>query len=200
VYSGSSYAVIYLVSVFFKLTFIFIFVELLQLSFYFIYFWRVILIFSSFGSAVVSFIGAYRQNSLKRWLAYSTINQMGFILLGLVAYDSFFGMRAVIFYILSYLFSVTIFFSVISYSFSYSRGELTTLNDLAAFCKGNVFQAACTTVVLFSLAGLPPFIGFFGKYFILLALFDSGLSFVLFIFFLFNAFSVYYYIRLVQIV
>jgi NADH:ubiquinone oxidoreductase subunit 2 (subunit N) len=109
-------------------------------------------------------------------------------------------MRAVIFYILSYLFSVTIFFSVISYSFSYSRGELTTLNDLAAFCKGNVFQAACTTVVLFSLAGLPPFIGFFGKYFILLALFDSGLSFVLFIFFLFNAFSVYYYIRLVQIV
>jgi NADH-quinone oxidoreductase subunit N len=125
---------------------------------------------------------------------------LGFILLGLIAYDSFFGFRAVFFYIFSYLFSVTILFSIISCTISDLGGELITIGDLVLFCKLNTSQAVYLTFVLFSLAGLPPFIGFFSKYFILLALFDSGLSFTLFIFFLFNAFSVYYYIRLVQVV
>lgn len=200
VYAGSSYALIYLISVFFKLVFIFIFIEILHLSFYFIYFWRIFLVFSSFGSAFVSFLGAFRQNNLKRWLAYSTINQLGFILLALVSYDSFFGFRAIFFYILSYLASVTILFSIVSYAFNINSGELTTVSDLVSFCRVRSVEALYITFVLFSLAGLPPFIGFFSKYFILLALFDSGLSFILFVFFLLNAFSAYYYIRLIQVI
>ncbi len=145
-------------------------------------------------------MGAFKQNNLKRWFAYSTINQIGFILLGLIAYDSFFGVCAVFFYLFSYLFSVTILFSIICTAFSYSTGDMITINDLVSFCKLNTAYAVYITIMLFSLAGLPPFIGFFGKFSILLALFEGTLSFTLFVFLLLNAFSVYYYLRLAQII
>jgi NADH-quinone oxidoreductase subunit N len=125
---------------------------------------------------------------------------VGFILLGLISYDSFFGVRAVIFYIFSYLSSITILFAIISYAFNNATGEIITINDLITFCKLHINGATFITFMLFSLAGLPPFIGFFSKYFILLSLFESDLSITLFFFFLFNTFSIYYYVRLVQVI
>lgn len=125
---------------------------------------------------------------------------MGFILLGLTCYDSFIGLRSVLFYTISYFASVSILFSIFSQAVSRNFGQLTTLNDLVFFSRQNPKEAFFLTCALFSLAGLPPFIGFFSKYFILLALFESNLQVILFFFFLLNAFSAYYYLRLVQVI
>lgn len=110
---------------------------------------------------------AIRQKNLKRFLAFSSISQAGYIMLGIIA-GSAQGMAALVYYVLVYIFSNLAAFGVIS-SVERSSGKVG-MDDYNGLYKTNPKLSVVMMLAMFSLAGIPPFAGFFSKFFILLRL------------------------------
>ncbi len=109
-------------------------------------------------SLVVGCFGALLQNSLKRFFAYTSINQAGFVVLGLCC-NTFLGLQASLFYLVTYMVSMLLFFIVVL--------ECTfTSDNLRELLTENTLRRLLLVLSLFSLAGLPPLMGFASKYFI----------------------------------
>ncbi len=146
-------------------------------------------------------LSALRQTDAKRLLAYSTIAQAGFLLVGVVA-DNQAGLQGATFYMATYLFMTLPAFFLVE-QLAQANGGSFALADFAGFGPRQPFLAISLTVVMLSLVGLPPTVGFTAKLFVFSALFDawqtSGNSWLLalFGFGLLNAvLSLFYYLRL----
>ena len=138
---------------------------------------------------------ALRQNNLKRFLAFSSIAQAGFILLGIISGTAT-GMATVVYYILVYIFSNLSAFGVVSIISAYSGKE--TISDLNGMYKTNPKLSLGLTLALFSLAGIPPVAGFFGKFFLFTAAAQQGYYILVLIALLNTIVSLYYYLMPVK--
>ena len=141
---------------------------------------------------------AIRQQNLKRFLAFSSISQAGYIMLGIVA-DNAMGMAALMFYILVYIFSNLAAFGVIG-AIENNCGKVS-MDDYNGLSKTNPRLALTMMLAMFSLAGIPPFAGFFSKFFIFTSAINQGsvAIYVLVLIALINTIiSLYYYLLVVK--
>jgi NADH-quinone oxidoreductase subunit N len=155
--------------------------------------WQVLLAFVAATSMIVGNLMAIAQSSLKRLLAYSGVAQAGYILIGVIAGGKA-GLSAVLFYLFVYLFMNFGAFAVVSL-LSGPEGEHDRISDLGGLYRRNPLMAILMTVFMLSLAGFPPFVGFFGKLFLFTAGVSAGYTWLVVIAVLMSVVSVYYYVR-----
>lgn len=147
---------------------------------------------------IVGNVAAILQNNLKRMLAYSSIAHSGYLLVGVitagVADSAVFGASSVIFYLFAY--SVMTFGTfAIANLMERSDSHIVNIEDLAGFAKNRPVMALCFTIFLLSLAGIPPTLGFFGKFYLFTAAIGEGLLWLAIWGVLNSVISVYYYLR-----
>ncbi len=147
---------------------------------------------------IVGNVGAFRQRSLKRMLAYSSIAHSGYITIGLIAAgiggSSMLGAGGVMFYILSYSLMTIGAFGVLHILEPHPDSDLTS-EDLRGLGYEKPWLALSMTVLLLSLTGIPPTLGFFGKFFIFSAAIKQGLVWLAVWGVVGSIISVYYYLR-----
>jgi NADH-quinone oxidoreductase subunit N len=143
-------------------------------------------------------VGAFRQKSLKRMLAYSSIAHSGYVMIGIIAAGiggaSMLGATGVMFYILSYSIMTMGAFGVLHLLESQKDSDLT-VEDLKGLAADKPWVALSMTVLLLSLTGIPPTLGFFGKFFIFSAAIKQGLVWLAFWGVIGSVISVAYYLR-----
>jgi NADH-quinone oxidoreductase subunit N len=170
--------------------------------------WQQMLVVLAVGSLVIGNLAAIAQSNLKRMLAYSTIAQMGFLLLGMSvgvvsgntlsagnAYSS------AMFYVVSYVLTTLGTFGLILY-LSSEGFESEEISDLAGLGKRAPWLAGVMAVFMLSLAGIPPFVGFYAKLAILQALITTNLTgnlVLALVAVLFSLVGAFYYLRLIKV-
>ena len=196
VYEGAPVAVTSFLSVVSKGAVIFVFVSVLYKVFEPLsHAWYLIISVLSIATIVVGNLFALRQDNLKRFLAFSSIAQVGFILIGISA-GSHQGAVSVIYFILIYVFSNLAAFGVISVVSAVTGME--QISEYKQFYKTNPLLAWILTIALFSLAGVPPTAGFFGKFFLLTAGAAKGNYILIAIAALNIVISFFYYLKVVK--
>lgn len=142
---------------------------------------------------------AIRQRNMKRFLAFSSISQAGYIMLGVIAYNTM-GLAAMVYYILVYIFSNLAAFGVIG-AIENATGKVS-MDDYRGLYKTNPRLSFAMMLAMFSLAGIPPFAGFFSKFFIFTGTLNGTASpalYVLVLIALINTIiSLYYYLLVVK--
>lgn len=138
---------------------------------------------------------AIRQKNLKRFLAFSSISQAGFLLLGVIGGGKL-GMTSVVYYLLVYIFSNLAAFGVVSAISNHSGKE--TIDDYNGLYHTNPKLSLTMMLALFSLAGIPPVAGFFGKFFLFAAAAEKGFYILVLIGVLNAIISLYYYLLVVK--
>ena len=134
--------------------------------------WRDLLLGLGLLSLVVGSLLALPQQNLKRLLAYSAIGQVGFILLGLGVFNSI-GLQAVWFYAVTYAVASLGLLAWLS-GLRHKDQAVVELHDLAGLARQHPWQGGALLVLLFSVAGLPPLVGFFAKFNVFVALVQAG--------------------------
>ena len=158
--------------------------------------WQIILYVVIILSITVANLFAIRQQNLKRFLAFSSISQAGYIMLAVISGTSF-GMTSLIYYVLVYLAANLAAFGVIS-AVEQNSGGKVNMSDYNGLYRTNPKLAVVMTLALFSLAGIPPFAGFFSKFFIFASAFEEGFHVLVFIALINTIVSLYYYILVVK--
>ena len=152
-----------------------------------------------YGIAIATmFIGnlfALRQQNMKRFLAFSSIAQAGFILLGLMTGNQL-GVATVVYFVLVYVFSNLAAFGVVQ-AISLKTGK-ENMNDYEGLYRTNPKLSMVMMLALFSLAGIPPVAGFFGKFFLFVAAASKGYYWLVFIAVVNVTISLYYYLLVVR--
>lgn len=138
---------------------------------------------------------AIRQQNLKRFLAFSSISQAGYILLGIIGGNEL-GMTSLVYYMLVYIFSNLAAFGVVIAISNYSGKE--NIDDYNGLYKTNPGLSLIMMIALFSLAGIPPVAGFFGKFFLFTAAAEKGFFILVLIAILNTIISLYYYLLVVK--
>ena len=157
--------------------------------------WQEVLYWVIIASITLANLFALRQENLKRLMAFSSISQAGYIMLGVISGTSL-GMTSLVYYVLIYLFANLAVFTVIT--IVALRANKFTLEDYNGLYTTNPKLAFLMTLALFSLAGIPPFAGFFSKFFIFAAAFQSGFHLLVFIALINTILSLYYYLKIVK--
>lgn len=157
--------------------------------------WQPVIAMIAIASMAVGAFSAIPQTNIKRLMAYSSIGHMGYALIGLASGSSE-GVRSVLIYMAIYVLMTIGTFAVIL--MMRRRGGMSeTISDLSGLSSTNMPMALVLTVLLFSLAGVPPTAGFFGKWFVFLAAVDAGLVWLAIVGVFASAISAYYYLRIV---
>ena len=196
VYEGAPVAVTSYLSVISKGAVLFVFVSVLYTVFKPLAdLWYNMLFLLSVLTIVIGNLFAIRQNNFKRFLAFSSIAQVGFILVGITG-TSQLGTTSVIYFVLVYIFSNLAAFGVISLISAVTGRE--NISDYKGFYKTNPVLSWVLTIAMFSLAGVPPTAGFFGKFFLLIAGAGKGNYILITIAALNMIISFYYYLRIVK--
>jgi NADH-quinone oxidoreductase subunit N len=157
--------------------------------------WYNILFLISVLTMIIGNLFALRQQNMKRFLAFSSIAQVGFILIGITG-QSAEGSASVIFFVLIYIFSNLAAFGVINLVSAVTGRE--NINDYKGFYKNNRSLSWVLAIALFSLGGIPPTAGFFGKFFLLLAGAGKGNYLLITIAALNMVISLYYYLKVIK--
>jgi NADH-quinone oxidoreductase subunit N len=159
------------------------------------------LITMAFGNIV-----AVSQRNVKRLLAYSSIAHTGYILVGIAAYQSGEGfgtgagdqgIASVLYYLLAYTFMNIGAFAIVSWL--QHRGKGMTLDDFSGLAGHQPLAAAAMAVFMISLMGIPPTIGFYAKYYVIVAAIDADLLWLALAIVLLSAVSAFYYLRIVAV-
>ena len=158
--------------------------------------WNAILWWLAVITITIGNLFAIRQKDIKRFFAFSSISQAGYILLGIIAGTAQ-GMTAMVFYILVYIFSNLAAFGVIAAVEFYSKGN-TKISAFNGLYKSNPILAFVMMLAVFSLGGIPPFAGFFSKFFIFMAAAEQGHYLLVFIALLNTVISLYYYLLIIK--
>lgn len=157
--------------------------------------WQPVIAMIAIASMAVGAFSAIPQTNIKRLMAYSSIGHMGYALIGLASGSSE-GVRSVLIYMAIYVLMTIGTFAVIL--MMRRRGGMSeTISDLSGLSSTNMPMALVLTVLLFSLAGVPPTAGFFGKWYVFLAAVDAGLVWLAVIGVFASAISAFYYLRIV---
>jgi len=157
--------------------------------------WYNMLFIISVLTMIIGNLFALRQQNMKRFLAFSSIAQVGFILIGITG-QSAEGSASVIYFVLIYIFSNLAAFGVISLVSAATGKE--NVDDYKGFYKTNPGLSWVLAIGLFSLGGIPPTAGFFGKFFLLLAGAGKGNYLLISIAALNMVISLYYYLRIIK--
>ncbi|MES2414922.1 MAG: NADH-quinone oxidoreductase subunit NuoN [Pseudomonadota bacterium] len=170
--------------------------------------WQQMLALMAIGSLLIGNLAAVAQSNLKRMLAFSTISQMGFLLLGLMSgvvngnqLNSESAYSAAMFYAITYVLTTLGAFGVIML-LARAGHESEEISDLAGLNQRSPLYAGVMAICMFSLAGLPPLVGFYAKLSVLQALVSSGLTsyLVLAVFaVLMSLVGAFYYLRIVKV-
>lgn len=145
-----------------------------------------------FGSIV-----AIMQTDIKRMLAYSSIAHAGYMLIGLAAGNAD-GIAGILFYLAAYSFMNLAAFGIVSIVEGKNETNLN-IDSYAGLGSRSPFIAGLLALVMFALAGIPPFAGFFGKYYVFIAAIKSNLTWLAIVGIISSVISVYFYIRIVVI-
>ncbi|WP_341760145.1 NADH-quinone oxidoreductase subunit NuoN [Candidatus Endowatersipora endosymbiont of Watersipora subatra] len=157
-----------------------------------------IITFLSIASMTLGSFAAIGQFNIKRLMAYSSISHMGFALVGLAS-GSQEGVSGVILYMVIYMVVTLGTFSGIM-AMRFDDGAQENISSLAGLSRTNPMMALIMTALMFSLAGIPPFAGFWGKYFIFFAAIHEKLYWLSVIGVLSSVVGAFYYLRLVKII
>jgi NADH-quinone oxidoreductase subunit N len=148
-------------------------------------------------SMVVGNVIAISQTNIKRMLAYSSIAHAGYILTGVIAANSY-GSNGVLFYLLAYTVMNVGAFGVLSMLES-ANGQNLEFNDYSGLASKQPLIAGLMAIFMFSLSGIPPFAGFFGKYYVFAGAIEAGYTWLAILGVLMSVVSAYYYLRLVML-
>lgn len=159
--------------------------------------WMQILYFMSIASLVVGSFAAIAQDNIKRLFAYSSIGNMGYAMIGIVAGTSQ-GVGAVLVFLFIYLAMTAGSFSIILFMRRNGLG-VEKISDLSGFSKNNPVLAYAMAVLMFSMSGIPPLAGFFGKLFIFQAAIESELYVLATLGILASVVAAYYYLRIIKV-
>lgn len=196
VYEGSPVNITAYLSVISKGAAIFIFIIVLFTVFpVLIKTWQKVIYVTAIITMTIGNLFAIRQQNLKRFLAFSSISQAGYILLGVIGGNQT-GMASVVYYILVYIFSNLGAFGVVAAISSASGKE--NIDDYNGLYMTNPRLSLVMTLALFSLAGIPPVAGFFGKFFLFTAAAEKGFYILVLIAVLNTIISLYYYLLVVK--
>jgi NADH-quinone oxidoreductase subunit N len=146
-------------------------------------------------SMIVGNVLAISQASIKRMLAYSSIAHAGYILTGVIAANGY-GENGVLYYLLAYTVMNLGAFGVLSVLES-KDGRNVTYEDYAGLSSTQPLLAGLMAVFMFSLTGIPPFAGFFGKYYVFAGAIEAGYTWLAIVGVVMSAVSAYYYLRVV---
>lgn len=157
--------------------------------------WQQILAFLSVASMFIGAIAAIGQTNIKRLMAYSSIAHMGFALMGLAAGTAF-GVQAMLIYMAIY---VTMNIGTFAFILSMEKDgrAVTDITALQMYSKREPLKALALLVLMFSLAGVPPMVGFFGKFYVLRAAYDGGLGWLAVAGVIASVIGAFYYLRIV---
>lgn len=159
--------------------------------------WQIMLVILAIASLAVGNIIAIAQTNIKRMLAYSTISHMGFLLLGILAGTKA-GYAASMFYIITYALMSLGAFGIIML-LSRDGFEADQLDDLKGLNQRSPWVAFMMLIVMFSMAGIPPFVGFFAKLAVLEAVLSVGYTWLVVVAVLLSVIGAYYYLRIVKL-
>ncbi|GAD55170.1 LOW QUALITY PROTEIN: NADH-ubiquinone oxidoreductase chain N [Limimaricola cinnabarinus LL-001] len=157
--------------------------------------WQQIIAFLSVVSVFWGGIAAIGQTNIKRLMAYSSIAHMGFALMGLASGTAF-GVQAMLIYMAIY---VTMNIGTFAFILSMERDgrPVTDINSLHMYSRYAPMRALAMLVLLFSLAGVPPMVGFFGKLYVLRAAYEGGLTWLAILGVIASVIGAFYYLRIV---
>ena len=160
--------------------------------------WQMIIIFLSSASMILGAVAAIGQSNIKRLMAYSSIGHMGYALAGLSTGTSA-GIQSSIIYLVIYLVMNLGAFGCI---FMMKRENIyyENINDLSGLSKNNPLLGLSFLIIFFSLAGIPPLAGFFAKFYVFMAVIESGLYTLAIIGLLATVISAFYYLRVIKII
>jgi len=196
VYEGSPIAVTSFLSVVSKGSMAFIFITALYKVFQPLSdVWYNMIMILSLATMIIGNLFALRQQNIKRFLAFSSIAQVGFILLGISSNDAM-GNTSVTYFVLIYVFSNLAAFGVASVISSHTGKE--NIDDYKGLYQTNPFLSWTLALAFFSLAGIPPTAGFFGKLFLITAGASKGNYWFITMAALNLVVSLYYYLRVVR--
>jgi len=159
--------------------------------------WQGMLVILAVLSMAVGNIAAIAQVNIKRMLAYSTISHMGFLLLGFISADSN-GYSSALFYVIAYVLMTLGTFAMIML-LCRSGFEAENINDFKGLSKRNSWYAFVTLLLMLSLAGIPPMIGFYAKFSVLQAVVNAGYIWLAVAAVLFSLVGAFYYLRIIKL-
>jgi NADH-quinone oxidoreductase subunit N len=157
--------------------------------------WQQIVAFLSLVSMFLGAIAAIGQKDIKRLMAYSSIAHMGFALMGLAA-GTVLGVQAMLIYMAIY---VTMNIGAFAFILGMERDgrPVTSIDSLKMYSKRQPLRALAMLVLMFSLAGVPPMVGFFGKFYVLRAAYEAGLGWLAVAGVVASVIGAFYYLRVV---
>ncbi len=157
--------------------------------------WQQIVAFLSVVSMFLGGVAAIGQTNIKRLMAYSSIAHMGFALMGLAAGTAF-GVQAMLIYMAIY---VTMNLGTFAFILGMEKDgrPVTEIASLNQYAKREPLRALALLVLMFSLAGVPPMVGFFGKFYVLRAAYDAGLGWLAVAGVVASVIGAFYYLRIV---
>lgn len=159
--------------------------------------WQQIIVFVAIASMVLGAFAAIGQNNIKRLMAYSSIAHMGFAMVGLAAGTEI-GVRGVLIYLVIYVvMNAGVFCCILL--MRRKEGMVESIDDLAGLSRNQPMVAFALAMLMFSLAGVPPLAGFFGKFYVFMAAVQAGLWPLAIIGVLSSVVGAFYYLRIVKI-
>jgi NADH-quinone oxidoreductase subunit N len=159
--------------------------------------WQGMLAVMAVLSLAIGNLAAIMQTNIKRMLAYSTISHMGFLLLGIMS-GTFAGYAAGMFYVIAYVLMSLGSFGLVVY-LSRNGLEAENIDDFRGLNSRNPWLAALMAILMFSMAGLPPFVGFYAKLAILQSLVGAGFIWLAVVAVMFSLIGAFYYLRVVKV-
>ncbi|HEY7906373.1 MAG TPA: NADH-quinone oxidoreductase subunit NuoN [Wenzhouxiangella sp.] len=159
--------------------------------------WQLMLVIIAALSLILGNLAAIAQTNIKRMLAYSTISHMGFMLLGILAGTNE-GYAAAMFYTLAYVFMSAGAFAVVIL-ISNGEREADQIDDLKGLAKRHPWYAFMMLMLMFSLAGIPVFLGFFAKWQVIAATISAGFTGLAVLAVVMAVIGAFYYLRVVKV-
>jgi NADH-quinone oxidoreductase subunit N len=157
--------------------------------------WQQVVAVLSVFSMFLGAVAAIGQKDIKRLMAYSSIAHMGFALMGLAA-GTVFGVQAMLIYMAIYI-SMNIGMFALILSMERDGRPVSDIASLSMLSKGQALKALCVVFIMFSMAGVPPMIGFFGKFYVLRAAYEANMAWLAIAGVVASVIGAYYYIRIV---
>jgi NADH-quinone oxidoreductase subunit N len=161
-----------------------------------IFVWQDIIVFISIASMLVGAFGALTQTNIKRLLAYSSIGHVGYVLVGL-ATGTIAGVQGILIYLNLYIIMSAGAFGCILLMKQHGKW-VEDISDLAGLSQTHSRMAFALAIFLFSMAGIPPLAGFFGKFYIFIAAVQNGMYLLAVIGVLSSVVSCFYYLKIVK--
>jgi NADH-quinone oxidoreductase subunit N len=158
--------------------------------------WTQVIFFLSVASMFLGAVAAIAQKNLKRLLAYSSIGHVGYVLIALVAANDQ-GIKSASIYMLVYLLMNIAVFSILL-SLKKTDIYVEKIDDLSGLSKSNPIVSLSLAIIMLSMAGIPPLMGFFGKFYIFIAAIESQLYLLAVLGVLASVISAFYYLRIIK--